>query len=119
MGVTIKTCQDLEIWKKSMDNCVKVYKITEKFPRHELYGLTSQIRRSAISIPANIAEGYARRGQKEFKQFLSIALGSSSELETHIILARKLEYLTEEKAKCLLDEVNHVGRMTTNFYKSI
>ena len=89
----IKNHKDLEVWKKSMDLVSNIYKITESFPNKELYGLTNQIRRAAVSIPSNIAEGAARNSKKEFIQFLYIALGSLSELETQIIIADRLEYL--------------------------
>jgi four helix bundle protein len=89
----IKNHKDLEVWKKSMDLVSNIYKITESFPNKELYGLTNQIRRAAVSIPSNIAEGAARNSKKEFIQFLYIALGSLSELETQIIIANRLEYL--------------------------
>ena len=89
----IRNHKDLEVWKKSMDLVSNIYKITESFPNKELYGLTNQIRRAAVSIPSNIAEGAARNSKKEFIQFLYIALGSLSELETQIIIANRLEYL--------------------------
>jgi len=88
----IKGHKDLEVWKKSMDFVELIYKETAKFPADELYGLTSQMRRAAVSIPSNIAEGAARNGKKEFVQFLYIALGSLSELETQIIIAKRLAY---------------------------
>ena len=93
MSKEIKNHKDLEVWKKSMDLVSNIYKITESFPNKELYGLTNQIRRAAVSIPSNIAEGAARNSKKEFIQFLYIALGSLSELETQIIIANRLEYL--------------------------
>jgi len=93
MSKEIKNHKDLEVWKKSMDLVSNIYKITESFPNKELYGLTNQIRRAAVSIPSNIAEGAARNSKKEFIQFLYISLGSLSELETQIIIASRLEYL--------------------------
>ena len=93
MSNKIRNHKDLEVWKKSMDLVSNIYKITESFPNKELYGLTNQIRRAAVSIPSNIAEGAARNSKKEFIQFLYIALGSLSELETQIIIANRLEYL--------------------------
>jgi four helix bundle protein len=93
MSKEIRNHKDLEVWKKSMDLVSNIYKITESFPNKELYGLTNQIRRAAVSIPSNIAEGAARNSKKEFIQFLYIALGSLSELETQIIIANRLEYL--------------------------
>ncbi len=93
MSKEIRNHKDLEVWKKSMDLVSNIYKITESFPNKELYGLTNQIRRAAVSIPSNIAEGAARNSKKEFIQFLYIALGSLSELETQIIIANRLKYL--------------------------
>ena len=87
----MKSHKDLDVWKKSMDLVAEIYRMTRQFPVEEQYGLTSQLRRSAISIPSNIAEGAGRSSDKEFKQFLSIALGSAAEVETQLILAEKLE----------------------------
>jgi four helix bundle protein len=88
----IKGHKDLEVWKKGIDFVESIYKVTAQFPKEEIYGLTSQMRRAAVSIPSNIAEGAARNGKKEFVQFLYIALGSLSELETQIIIAKRLAY---------------------------
>ena len=93
MNKEVRNHKDLEVWKKSMDLVSNIYKSTESFPNKELYGLTNQIRRAAVSIPSNIAEGAARNSKKEFIQFLYISLGSLSELETQIIIASRLEYL--------------------------
>ena len=87
--------KDLNAWKKSMQFVLDVYSITNNFPKEEIYGLTSQIRRSAVSVPSNIAEGVARDSQKEFCHFLYVALGSLAELETQLIIAQKLEYVQE------------------------
>ena len=89
----MKNHMDLDVWKKSMDLVENIYKLSSEFPKDELYGLTSQIRRASISIPSNIAEGSARNGNKEFIQFLYIALGSTSEVETQLIIAQRLKYL--------------------------
>ena len=105
----IKNHKDLEVWKKSMDLVSNIYKITESFPNKELYGLTNQIRRAAVSIPSNIAEGAARNSKKEFIQFLYIALGSLSELETQIIIANRLEYLNNLDA--LLEDLKFVQKL--------
>jgi four helix bundle protein len=85
--------KDLEVWKDSMQLAKEVYLLTKAFPKEELYGITSQIRRASVSIPSNIAEGAARNGDKEFIQFLYISLGSISELETQIILSKDLGFL--------------------------
>ena len=91
----MKTHKDLDIWKRGIGFVEHIYKVTAKFPREEIYGLTSQIRRSAISYPSNIAEGAARSSKKEFIKFSYIALGSLSEAETQLIIAEKLRYLLE------------------------
>jgi four helix bundle protein len=90
--------QDLRIWQQSMDLTVEIYRATSGFPRHEIYGLTSQMRRAAVSVPSNIAEGKGHRSDPEFVRFLFHAWGSLLELQTQLVLARRLEYLPEEKA---------------------
>ena len=109
MSKEIKNHKDLEVWKKSMDLVSNIYKITESFPNKELYGLTNQIRRAAVSIPSNIAEGAARNSKKEFIQFLYISLGSLSELETQIIIASRLEYLNN--LDTLSDDLKFVQKL--------
>ncbi len=89
--------KDLEVWKSSMDLVEIIYQVSSHFPNDEKYGLTSQIRRSAISVPSNIAEGAARKGDKELIQFLSISLGSLAEMETQYILAIRLGYVKEDE----------------------
>jgi len=109
MNKEVRNHKDLEVWKKSMDLVSNIYKITESFPNKELYGLTNQIRRAAVSIPSNIAEGAARSSKKEFIQFLFIALGSLSELETQIIIANRLEYLNNSDT--LLEDIKFVQKL--------
>ena len=91
-----RSFRDLDVWKLSIEFVKSIYQITNKFPNSEIYGLTSQLRRSAISIPSNIAEGQGRNSSKEFRQFLAIALGSLAELETQVIIAKEIGYLTGE-----------------------
>ncbi|MHC4543319.1 MAG: four helix bundle protein [Planctomycetota bacterium] len=110
----VKTHKDLDIWKRGIAFVEQIYKITGKFPKEELYGLTSQIRRSAVSYPSNIAEGAARSSKKEYIQFLYFALASLSEVETQLIIAEKLGYLS---ANNLLEEVEALRRMSLNFIK--
>jgi four helix bundle protein len=110
----MKTHKDLEIWKRGMNLVEQIYKTTKEFPKEEIYGLTSQLRRAAVSFPSNIAEGAARSSSREYVQFLYIALGSLSEVETQIIVAEKLKYLSSDK---LLEEVEHLRRMTLNHIK--
>ena len=89
----MKDHKDLEVWKSAIDLVMGIYEATAQFPKEELFGLTAQMRRAAVSIPSNISEGAARQTGKEFVQFLFIALGSASELETQLIIAEKLHYL--------------------------
>jgi four helix bundle protein len=112
--IIMKTHKDLDIWKRGIGFVEQAYKVTTNLPKEELYGLTSQIRRSAISYPSNIAEGAARSSKKEFIQFFYIALASLSEVETQLIIAEKLQYLNVAR---LLEEVEALRRMTLNFIK--
>jgi four helix bundle protein len=105
----LKTHKDLELWKKAMELAEKIYSLTAKFPKEEIYGLTAQLRRSAVSVPSNIAEGAARNSHKEFIQFLYISMGSISELETQIILAKRLKLL---KNNYILNDVDTIRKMT-------
>ena len=89
----VKSYQDLETWQQAMSLVVEVYRVTKLFPKEELFGLTSQLRRAAVSIPSNIAEGQGRTSTKEFLHHLSIAYGSLCEAETQILIAKKLDYL--------------------------
>ena len=103
--------EKLDVWNRSAELVLAVYKATEQFPRDERFGLTSQIRRAAVSIPANIAEGAARDSQKEFVHFLSNPRGSTSELETEWLIAHKLGYLAKETHDDIRSELDSVGRM--------
>jgi four helix bundle protein len=109
----------LDVWNKAIDLVMSVYKATDSFPREERFGLTSQIRRAAVSIPADIAEGAARDSQKEFAYFLSNAQGSASELETEILIARRLGYLAEERHAPIRQELDTIGRMIVGLSKNI
>lgn len=103
--------EKLDVWKMSVEIVTKVYEYTKVFPSDERFGLTSQIRRAAVSVPANIAEGAARQHNKEFLQFLFVAQGSTSELETEILIAENLGYLDEGRYLELHDEINTIARM--------
>jgi len=107
--------RELKVWEKSHQLTLAVYKATATFPRDELYGLTSQIRRSCSSIPANIAEGCGRSGDAELARFLQIAFGSASELEYHLLLAHDLQLLNGSDYDKLANEATEVKRMLTSF----
>ena len=96
------------IWKRGIQLSINCYRLTEKFPKSELYGLTSQIRRSSISVPSNIAEGYGRRTKNEYIQFLHIALGSLRELDTQLIIAKEVKLATDELFEPVLQEVDRM-----------
>ncbi len=104
----IKSYKDLIVWKKSIELVVEIFALTAKFPKSELYGIISQMRRAAISIPSNIAEGHGRRSIKDYTHFYSFAYGSALELETQIIIAKRLGFIIEQdyiKADQLLEEI--------------
>ena len=105
----------LDVWKKGMEICQKAYIVTHPFPKEEIYGLTAQIRRAASSIPANIAEGFGRKSNNDFKRFLKIATGSLLELETHIEIACRLNYCRSDEAANLFEETNSLGKMLNRF----
>ena len=111
--------EKLEVWKKAVDFVVTVYQETESFPNHEKFGLTSQIRRAAVSIPANIAEGAARQSDKEFAYFLSNAQGSSSELETEVLIAHRLDYLSESVYLEMRASLDSIGRMIVGLSRHV
>jgi len=115
----MKTHLDLDVWKKSMDLVTKIYATTRNFPKEETYGLTSQIRRSAVSIPSNIAEGAARGSKKDFAHFLNISLGSLAELETQLIISVNLEYLGLEMKDSLIEEVSTSRKMLVGLKRSL
>jgi four helix bundle protein len=115
----VKSYRDLIVWQKSMDLVEAVYKVTQSFPKEEAYGLTAQLRRAAVSIPSNIAEGQSRKSSKEFLHHLFISYGSLSELETQIQIAERLTYLQNEDAQRLLEKSAEVGRLTNGLARSL
>ncbi len=115
----LKTYKDLKVWQKSYQLCLKIYTITRDFPKQETYGLTSQIRRAAISIPSNIAEGYGRKTTPDYIRYLYIAYGSNCELETQILLSGDLEYINSEKLKEIQEAMGEVERMLKALIKSL
>ena len=113
----IRSFRDLNVWKKGMEIVKDVYTTTGAFPRQESYCLTSQMRRAAVSVPSNIAEGFNRFQNREYTRFLYIALGSCAELETQLEIASELEYVSSKRKHELLDKINHESRMLTNLIK--
>jgi four helix bundle protein len=115
----VKSYKDLEVWQKAMDLVVMCYQETKNFPKSEVYGLAGQLQRAAVSIPANIAEGRERKHSKEFVQHLSIAYSSLAELETHIQIAQRLNYISSAEMEKLLGKTSEIGRMLNGLRKSI
>lgn len=115
----IKSYRDLEVWKKGVLLSMELYKITNDFPPHELFGISSQIRRAAASVPANIAEGYGRESTKNYLQFLRTARGSLNELDTFLTIATGLEYLTIEKRKNLHQKTEEISKMLNSLIKKL
>jgi four helix bundle protein len=111
--------KDLKVWEKAHRLTLAAYKATSTFPQHELFGLTSQLRRASVSIPANIAEGCGRSGSPELARFLRIAFGSASELEYHIILSADLCYLNKSNSEHLIKQVTEVKRMLTSLIQKL
>ena len=111
--------QKLEAWSRAIELVTDIYKSTEDFPKEERYGLTGQIRRAAVSILANLAEGAGRRSQKEFAHFLSNSQGSASELETELIIAHRLGYLDERTFARLIEQLERIGRLITGLVHHI
>ncbi len=109
----------LEVWQKSIQLVKKVYLLTRQFPKSEQFGFTSQIRRSTVSIPFNIAEGHARIGIKEYRHFISIALGSSAELETQIIIGQELEYIDADDGIEMFESIQSIRMMLNKLYSSL
>jgi len=115
----MKDFRDLTVWEKSHYLTLKIYKTTSKFPREEIYGLTSQMRRSCSSIPANIAEGCGRSRDTELARFLEIAIGSTSELEYQLLLSHELELINDSDFKSLAAETVEVKKMLISFFKKL
>lgn len=109
----------LKVWQKAHSFTVNLYKITSSFPSTEIYGLTSQIRRAAVSIESNIAEGRGRGGDKEFSRFLNIALGSAYEVKCQIYIARDLGYIDTNKSNLLIEKIDEISKMLNSFNKQL
>ena len=115
----LKNYKELKVWQKAYRLCLEIYRVTRNFPREEIYGLTSQIRRAAVSVPSNIAEGYGRQTTREYIQSLYIAYGSNCELETQILLSGDLGYIEAQNFERLQREVGDIERMLKALIKSL
>ncbi|HNC84429.1 MAG: four helix bundle protein [Nitrospira sp.] len=115
----IRNFRDLEIWKLGKNIVLDVYRVTKAFPKEEIYGLVSQMRRAAISIPSNIAEGFNRKHNAEYRQFLYVALGSCAELETHVEIAQDLTFITVVQRDELLEQLDHESKMVRSLIKRL
>lgn len=109
----------LDVWNKGIDLVLEIYRITSKFPDGEKFGLIAQMRRSVVSIPSNIAEGTARNTKKEFNNFLSIAQGSASELETQLIITNKLDYIDKKDLDSIIEKVTDISKMINGLKRSL
>jgi len=115
--MTLKTHKDLTVWQESMKLVKEIFGLTSKFPKEEVYSITAQIKRAAISIPSNIAEGAARDSNKEYIHFLYISLGSASELDTQLIIAKDLNFLNEKDFEEIIEKLNNIGKMLSGLIK--
>jgi four helix bundle protein len=114
-----KSYKDLLVWQKAMDLVVETYQLSKMFPKEELYALTNQVRRAAVSVPSNIAEGQARQSKAEFRNFLSIAQGSLAEVETQLLIAQRLNYLTEAELQKAMQLREEVSKMLVALRRSV
>ncbi|NEP01624.1 MAG: four helix bundle protein [Symploca sp. SIO2E9] len=119
MGEPIKSYRDLRVWQEAMNLAEACYRTTKTFPREELYGMISQIRKVSASIPANIAEGYGRRTRGEYIQFLHVAQGSLKELETHLLLSIRVKLASSESLYPILSQCESVGRLLLALIRSL
>ncbi len=117
--MSVNSYEDLVVWQKSIDLVITIYKMVKNLPREELYSLSDQIRRAAVSIPSNIAEGQQRQSSKEFLKFLSIAKGSLGELKTQMIICNRLGFISEDQTTPLLNECDTIGRMLNGLMNKI
>ena len=115
----MKNYKDLQVWQKAFDLCSHMYQSTKSFPQKEVFGLTSQMRRAAISIVSNIAEGHGRSSNKEFSYFLKISIGSCNELETQILVSEKLGYIDEQTSTMLQNNCTEIAKMLNDLIKKL
>ena len=119
MGEKLKSFKDLKVWQRSYQLCLEIYKITKGFPEEEKYGLTSQLRRAAVSVPSNISEGFGRKTTPEYIQFLYIAYGSVCEIETQILLSGDLGYISNGRLEMLNEGIREVERILKALIRSL
>ena len=117
--MSLQSYKELEVWQLAMELAEQCYLATRTFPKEELFGMTCQIRRAAASIPANIAEGQGREHTKEFLHYLSMVRGSLMEVETHLLLSRRVGLLTQEKLDALITQTDRISRMLTGLRKAL
>jgi len=115
----IRSFRDLIVWDKSVELVKEVYQVTKSFPKEEIFGLTSQVRRAAVSIPSNIAEGHARLSRKEFQYFLGNARGSLAELQTQIIIGKELGFLSDKEMDDIMNKATDVARLLNGLLSSL
>jgi four helix bundle protein len=115
----IQSYRDLKVWQVGMDLVEETYRVTRCFPRDEVYALTAQMHRSAVSVPCNVAEGHARQSTREFLQFISIALGSLAELETQLLVAVRLGYVDDSGIRSALSMADSTGKMLRSLQKTL
>lgn len=117
--MSVRFYRDLIAWQKSIDLVETIYRISQRFPSDEKFGLTSQLRRAAVSIPSNVAEGQSRGTPRDFNKFLDIANGSLAEMETQLIIAGRLNYLPSEELEDVLSKAAEIGRLINGLQKSL
>jgi four helix bundle protein len=117
--MNVKDYKDLKVWQKGIEIVDRIYLITDSFPRDELYGLVAQMRKAAVSIPSNVAEGFVRHHPKEYKQFLYVSLGSCAELDTQVVIAHKKNYIPKKNLEELAEEINPESRMLVSLINKI
>ncbi len=115
----IRSFKDLKVWQKGVDLVEMIYKATKMFPKEEMYGLSAQLRRAAVSIPSNIAEGFGRYHNKEYKQFLHVALGSCAEITTQIIIAERLQFVKNSVSERVLSQADEISKMLMSLIKKV
>jgi four helix bundle protein len=115
----MRSYKDLDVWKKGIDLTIDIYSLTNNFPKSELYGLTSQIRRASVSVPSNLAEGHLRDSTKEFLRFISISLGSLAEVNIQLIIVMRIGYLTDPIFTEVIQSTDELGRMIRGLQKSL